>query len=91
MRRFTLVTLAAVGLAIFASAASLFADGPPQHRASAIPRPMPTYSKQAQIGAYGRAVYPKYYRAFHFREFENIGIPSGDIGIHGNGLTRTPW
>ena len=82
---------AIAALAMFASAASLLADGPPPHRSAAIPRPMPPYSKQAQIGAYGRAVYPKYYRSFHFREFENIGIPHGDIGINGNGLTRTPW
>ena len=49
------------------------------------------YNKQAAIAAYGRAVYPKYYRSFHFREFENVGIPHGDIGTVGNGLTRTPW
>jgi hypothetical protein len=78
-------------LAIFATATSLRADGPPPRWSAPVARPMPPYSKQAQIGAYGRAVYPKYYRSFHFREFENIGIPSGDIGIHGNGLTRTPW
>ena len=47
---------------------------------------MPPYSKQAQIGAYGRAVYPKYYWGLHAREFQNVGIPHGDIGTVGNGL-----
>ena len=88
MRR---LILAAAALAIFAFATSVRADGPPQRLPGPVARPMPPYSKQAQIGAYGRAVYPKYYRAFHFREFENIGIPHGDIGTVGNGLTRTPW
>ena len=53
--------------------------------------PMPPYSKHAQIAAYGRAVYPKYYWGLHAREFQNAGIPHGDIGILGSGLTRNPW
>jgi hypothetical protein len=53
---------------------------------------MPPYSKQAQIGAYGRAVYPKYYWGLHSREFYNVGVPHGDIGIRGgNGFTWNPW
>jgi hypothetical protein len=53
--------------------------------------PMPPYSKHAQVAAYGRAVYPKYYWGLHAREFQNVGIPHGDIGILGSGLTRNPW
>ena len=53
--------------------------------------PVAPYSKHAQIGAYGRAVYPKYYWGLHAREFQNAGIPHGDIGIGGSGLTRNPW
>jgi hypothetical protein len=49
------------------------------------------FNKHAAIAAYGRASYPKYYWGFHAREFENIGLPHGDIGIVGNGATRTPW
>src|SRR5262245_3446358 len=51
----------------------------------------PTYNKQAAIGAYGRAVYPKYYWGFHAREFQNIGVPHGDIGIRGNDLPNSAW
>lgn len=53
--------------------------------------PMPPYSKQAQVGAMGRAMYPKYYFGLHAREFQNVGIPHGDIGVTGSGLTRNPW
>jgi hypothetical protein len=49
------------------------------------------YNKQAAIGAYGKAVYPRYRAGFHIREFENAGIPHGDLGIQGNGITRLPW
>jgi hypothetical protein len=51
----------------------------------------PTYNKQAAVGAYGRAVYPKYYWGFHAREFQNIGVPHGDIGIRGNDLPNSGW
>lgn len=55
------------------------------------PRRMGAYNKQAAIGAYGRAVYPKYYWGLHSREFQNIGVPHGDIGIRGNDLSLGPW
>ena len=38
-----------------------------------------------------RALYPKYYGGFHARDFQNLGIPSGDIGIRGNGIYLSPW
>ena len=50
-----------------------------------------SYNKQAAIGAYGRAVYPQYNWGFHAREQQNIGVPHGDIGILGSGLSRDPW
>jgi hypothetical protein len=53
--------------------------------------PIAPYSKQAAIGAYGRAMYPRYRFGFHAREFENIGIPHGDIGTQSNSYTRNPW
>jgi hypothetical protein len=75
-------------LALFALAATLaFVDSA---RAFG-PRRVGAYNKQAAIGAYGRAVYPKYYWGFHAREFENLGLPHGDVGILGNGATRLPW
>jgi hypothetical protein len=49
------------------------------------------HNKQAAIAAYGRAVYPKYYWGFHARELQNIGVPHGDVGMLGSGLTRDPW
>jgi hypothetical protein len=64
----------------------------PVHSARAFgPRRIGAYNKQAAIGAYGRAVYPKYYWGFHAREFQNVGVPHGDIGILGSGLSRDPW
>ena len=38
-----------------------------------------------------RYSYPKYYGGFHQRYFDSIGIPSGDIGLRGNGIYATPW
>ena len=40
---------------------------------------------------YYRAVYPKYYGAFHSSFFDNYGVPSGDVGLRGNGIYWTPW
>ncbi len=50
-----------------------------------------TPNKQAVIGAYGKAVYPRYYWGFHAREFQNIGVPHGDVGMLGSGIQRNPW
>ena len=35
--------------------------------------------------------YPKYIGSFHYRHLDNIGIPTGDIGIRGNSLYMSPW
>lgn len=35
--------------------------------------------------------YPKFYGGFHSRELQNIGVPSGDIGLRGNGFSMFPW
>lgn len=35
--------------------------------------------------------YPRYYGGFHARYFDNLGIPSGDIGLRGNSLYASPW
>lgn len=60
--------------------------------------------KTSQVGRYpgvnkyqlnssrARKVYPQYYWGFHARQFQNIGVPTGDIGMGGaNGFTRNPW
>ena len=44
-----------------------------------------------QRSAYAQAVYPKYQAGFHARYFENIGIPSGDVGLRGNSMFLNPW
>jgi len=82
MRRFA---IAVVGAAMCLAANSAEAVHPRRGPAVSVP------SKQAAIGAYGRAVYPKYYRSFHSRDLQNIGVPHGDIGILGSGLQRDPW
>jgi hypothetical protein len=38
-----------------------------------------------------RAIYPKYQGGFHSRALQNIGVPTGDIGIRGNGFMMNPW
>lgn len=35
--------------------------------------------------------YPKFYGGFHSRELQNIGVPSGDVGLRGNGFSMFPW
>ncbi len=35
--------------------------------------------------------YPKYIGAFHSRYFNDLGIPSGDVGIRANTLHMLPW
>jgi hypothetical protein len=44
-----------------------------------------------QRSAYAAAVYPKYQAGFHSRHLQNIGIPSGDIGLRGNSIFLNPW
>ena len=39
----------------------------------------------------GNSMYPKYNFGFHNRQLENIGVPSGDIGIRGNGYMMNAW
>ena len=36
-------------------------------------------------------LYPKYYGSFHYRHLDNLGVPTGDIGLRGNGLYWSPW
>jgi hypothetical protein len=38
-----------------------------------------------------KAMNPQYYGGIHARTTQNIGMPNGDIGLRGNGLTLTPW
>jgi hypothetical protein len=85
MRTLTTIVLALTALAVFSISAEaggrrrLF-----QGRAAASFR-------QAHPPLDAREVYPKYYGGFHARQLQNIGIPTGDIGIRGNGITATPW
>jgi hypothetical protein len=40
---------------------------------------------------YYRALHPKYYGGFHASFLHDYGVPSGDIGLRGNGIYWTPW
>ncbi len=51
-------------------------------------RPAPSYYETYH---YMNSHYPKYYYGFHERYFQDMGIPSGDIGLRGNGVFMTPW
>ena len=51
-------------------------------------RPAPSYHDTYH---YMNSYYPKYYGGFHARYFQDMGIPSGDIGLRGNGIYMTPW
>jgi hypothetical protein len=48
-------------------------------------------NKYYQRSAYAQAVYPRYEAGFHARYFQNIGIPSGDVGLRGNSMFMSPW
>jgi len=47
--------------------------------------------RQAHPPLDARELYPKYYGGFHARALQNFGIPTGDIGLRGNGITVNPW
>jgi hypothetical protein len=42
-------------------------------------------------GSYYRSVHPKYQSGFHARDMQNLGVPTGDVGLRGNGMFWTPW
>lgn len=35
--------------------------------------------------------YPRFQGAFHSRELQNIGVPTGDVGLRGNSFSVYPW
>jgi len=80
-----LTTTLAFGSHTAAAAGRRHAGAPSKHPSAGVP------NKQAAIGAYGRAVYPKYYWGLHAREFQNVGTPHGDQGIRGNTFQWQPW
>ena len=43
------------------------------------------------VPADARTIYPQYQGGFHSRALQNIGVPTGDIGIRGNGFMMNPW
>lgn len=48
----------------------------------------PTRPSAARYDA-GR--YPKFQGGFHSRELQNLGVPTGDTGLRGNGFSMYPW
>lgn len=51
----------------------------------------PPSAYRGQPYQYYRDRNPQYYGGFHSRQLQNVGIPTGDIGIRGNGVFWTPW
>jgi hypothetical protein len=37
------------------------------------------------------AMYPKYNAGFHASYLQNMGVPTGDVGLRGNGITASAW
>jgi len=35
--------------------------------------------------------YPKFQGGFHYRQLQNVGVPTGDQGMRGNGFQMYPW
>ena len=56
---------------------------PQLNNAPAVVRPAP--------GSAYSGRYPKFQGGFHSRELQNIGVPTGDIGLRGNGFSAFPW
>ncbi|MFO0901733.1 MAG: hypothetical protein U0939_01965 [Pirellulales bacterium] len=59
-----------------------------------------SYAQQVRMGAEvpngnrstgyaGR--YPKFQGGFHSRQMQDIGVPTGDQGLRGNGFQMYPW
>ena len=57
-----------------------------QRFAAGSSRPTPAQNPYA-----AKRIYPQYDAGFHARHLQNIGIPSGDVGLRGNGITQNPW
>ena len=93
--RATLMVLAVA--AIVVSSAGDCLAGWRERRAAAQQHQAAGYNAKVQHQPYryqpydARAVYPKYYGGIHARHLQNIGIPSGDIGLRGNSITPNAW
>lgn len=60
---------------------------PPAAHAAPLPNGPPRYTPYH----YYRDRNPRYYGGFHARQFDNIGMPPGDVGFRGNGLQWNAW
>ena len=88
-----LVVVALLALSMLVPGSTLSAAGRRHRMASGPTHGRPTYGRSAysQQAQAARAAYPKYYYGFHSRSMQNIGVPTGDVGIRGNGITASPW
>lgn len=90
MRRLILILLCAFSFSFSFCANSAEAAKPRlfrrvlEHRRSIAP----TYQQRYD---YLNWRYPKYTGAFHASYFRDLGVPSGDVGLRGNGLYASPW
>ena len=63
----------------------------PHRSARYAPRKRPAPVQRYNPYDYYRQVNPKYYGGFHASYFDNLGVPSGDVGLRGNGIYWSPW
>lgn len=94
----SLLALLSVGEAI---AAGPFAASRRQQRAveraekaerthdARVPSSLPSGRTSSASRDYER--YPKFQGGFHSRELQNLGVPTGDTGLRGNGFSMYPW
>ncbi|MDX1947882.1 MAG: hypothetical protein SFU86_20960 [Pirellulaceae bacterium] len=69
-------------LAMLAAASHAEAAGPRRAQQQGHVQPQSYNRYQQQM--YWRSWYPKYQAGFHSRHLDNIGVPSGDVGMHGS-------
>ncbi len=88
MKRSLLFGLLALAVSLGATSSLSAAPRQRTHGLFARPAPRTVYTPN-DIRALN--AYPKYYGGFHSNNLSNIGIPNGDIGTRGNGITALPW
>jgi hypothetical protein len=81
----------AAGWRLRANAQANFQGGPAHGFDQRAPRRVGSQAFDPRFQNYYRGMYPKYIGGFNAHDFNRIGVPTGDIGIRGNGIVPTPW
>ena len=90
-----------LGAAVWLTPASLEAAGRRLRPMARVPARAPDHDRNldAPVSArprsnpyeYYRSVYPKFYAGFHEHDYSNFGMPTGDVGLRGNGFYLPAW